>query len=136
MILEEVVNKVPEYKEFLTVAELDASATKLAEEFNTIDKVKIGESGEGRPISYLKIGDEPKNALLFAFPHPNEPIGSMTVEYLSSYLAENPDTVTKLGYTWHLIKAIDPDGAALNEGWFKGMFSPLKYTQRWSGPSP
>jgi hypothetical protein len=119
MILNEVVDKVPYYKEFLTIAELDTSATVLADEFDTVDKIKIGESAEGKPISYLKIGDGPKNALLFAFPHPNEPIGSMTVEYLSRHLAENPELVDKLGYTWYLIKAIDPDGAALNEGWFK-----------------
>jgi hypothetical protein len=75
--------------------------------------VKIGETGDGRPISYLKIGNGSKNALLFAFPHPNEPIGSMTVEYLSKYLAENLDTVDELGYTWYLIKAIDPDRARM-----------------------
>ncbi len=134
MILDEVVDKVPDYKEFLTVDELDASSTKLAEEFDTVNKTKIGESGEGRPISYLKIGEGPKNALLFAFPHPNEPIGSMTVEYLSRHLAENPDTVEELGYTWHLIKAIDPDGAALNEGWFKGKFTPLRYVKEYYRP--
>ena len=110
MILDELVDKVPEYKEFLTVNELDASATILAEDFDKVEKIKIGESREGRPISYLKIGDGPKNALLFAFPHPNEPIGSMTVEYFSSVLAENPDIVDELGYTWYLIKTIDPDG--------------------------
>jgi len=134
MILNEVVDKVPYYKEFLTIAELDTSATVLADEFDTVDKIKIGESAEGKPISYLKIGDGPKNALLFAFPHPNEPIGSMTVEYLSRHLAENPELVDKLGYTWYLIKAIDPDGAALNEGWFKGEFTPLKYVQNYYRP--
>jgi len=134
MILDEVVDKVPEYKEFLTVDELNKSADALADEFDVVKKVKIGESGDGRPISYLKIGDGPKNALLFAFPHPNEPIGSMTVEYLSRYLVENPETVEELGYTWYLIKAIDPDGAALNEGWFKGDFTPLKYAQNYYRP--
>ena len=28
-----------------------------------------------------------------------------------------------LGYTWYLVKCIDPDGTRLNEGWFKGPFS-------------
>ncbi len=134
MILDEVVGKVPDYKEFLTVKELHDSSTRLAEEFNSVEMTKVGESGEGRPISYLKIGDGPRNALLFAFPHPNEPIGSMTVEYLSKYLAENPDYVDTLGYTWYLINAIDPDGAALNEGWFKGGFTPLKYAQNYYRP--
>lgn len=81
MILDEVVDKVPDYKEFLTVRELHDSATRLAEEFDSVEMTRVGESGEGRPISYLKIGDGPRNALLFAFPHPNEPIGSMTVAW-------------------------------------------------------
>lgn len=102
MILEEVVNKVPDYKEFLTVEELDNSSRSLAEEFNSVEMVKTGESGEGRPINYLKIGEGKRNALLFAFPHPNEPIGSMTVEFLSRYLAENPDVTEELDYTWYL----------------------------------
>jgi len=134
MILDEVVEKVPDYKEFLTVKELHDSATRLAQEFDSVEITKVGESGEGRPISYLKIGDGPRNALLFAFPHPNEPIGSMTVEFLSRHLAENPDVVDDLGYTWYLINAIDPDGAALNEGWFKGEFTPLKYAQNYYRP--
>lgn len=134
MILDEIVDMVPDYKEFLTVNELHDSATRLADEFDAVEMIRVGESGEGRPISYLKIGDGPRNALLFAFPHPNEPIGSMTVEYLSGYLAENPDLVNELDYTWYLINAIDPDGAALNEGWFKGEFTPLKYAQNYYRP--
>jgi len=30
----------------------------------------------------------------------------------------------ELGYTWHFIKSIDADGMRLNEGWFKGPFTP------------
>jgi hypothetical protein len=134
MILDEVIDQVPEYREFLTVKELDKSSRLLAEEFNTIEMKKIGESGEGRPINYVKIGEGSKNALLFAFPHPNEPIGSMTVEFLTRFFAENPDIVDSLDYTWYFIKAIDPDGAALNEGWFKGDFTPLKYAQNYYRP--
>lgn len=134
MILDDVINQVPNYKEFLTVKELNNSSNALAEEFDAVENVKIGESREGRPISYIKIGNGAKKALLFAFPHPNEPIGSMTVEYLSRHLAENPDVVDELGYTWYLIKAIDPDGATLNEGWFKGTFTPQKYVQNYYRP--
>ena len=134
MVLEDVIGDVPEYSEFLTVQELDDSSRALAEEFSGVDIVKAGESGEGRPINYLKIGKGKRNALLFAFPHPNEPIGSMTVEFLSRYLAENPDVSEELDYTWYLIKAIDPDGAALNEGWFKGEFTPLKYARNYYRP--
>jgi len=132
--IDEVLDAVPKYKEFLTVKELDVSSTELADEFSEMTLRKIGESREGRPISCMKIGEGDRNALLFAFPHPNEPIGSMTVEFLSKYLAENPDMVKQTGFTWYLIKAIDPDGAALNEGWFKGKFDPVKYARNYYRP--
>jgi hypothetical protein len=136
MIVNEVLEKVPKYTEFMTVKELELSSEKLAQEFGSVQKTEIGKSREGRSISYLKIGKGRRNALLFAFPHPNEPIGSLTIEFLSQYLAENPEITKKLGYTWYLIKAIDPDGAALNEGWFKGKFDPIKYVRHYYRPAP
>jgi hypothetical protein len=132
---DEVLDAVPAFKEFMTVEELDNSSKKLAEEFSEVTLEKIGESGEGRSISCLKIGEGVRNALLFAFPHPNEPIGSMTVEFLSRYLAENPEFTERMGFTWYLIKAIDPDGAALNEGWFKGDFDAVKYAKHYYRPA-
>jgi hypothetical protein len=136
MQLNEILNQIPDYKEFMTVNELDKSSQHLAGEYESVEFTKIGESTEGRPISYLKIGEGAKNALLFAFPHPNEPIGSLTIEFLSRYLAENPEVTSELGYTWYLIKAIDPDGAVLNEGWFKGKFHPVKYAKNFYRPAP
>ncbi|MHA2278843.1 MAG: M14 family zinc carboxypeptidase [Candidatus Kariarchaeaceae archaeon] len=136
MQLNEILKQIPDYKEFMTVNELDKSSQHLADEYESVEFTKIGESTEGRPISYLKIGEGSKNTLLFAFPHPNEPIGSLTIEFLSRYLAENPEVTSDLGYTWYLIKAIDPDGAALNEGWFKGKFSPIKYAKNFYRPAP
>ncbi|MFX0204454.1 MAG: M14 family zinc carboxypeptidase [Candidatus Hodarchaeota archaeon] len=135
MILNEVLEKVPNYNEFLTIEELNESSKKLANDFEPVELTEIGRSREGRPISCLKIGEGVKNALLFAFPHPNEPIGSLTIEFLSRYLAENPEITKELGYTWYFIKAIDIDGAALNEGWFKGEFDPIKYVKHYYRPA-
>lgn len=120
----------------MTVEELNKSSEKLANDFDSVELTEIGRSREGRPISSLKIGEGKKIALLFAFPHPNEPIGSLTIEFLSRDLAENPEITKDFGYTWYLIKAIDPDGAALNEGWFKGEFDPIKYTRHYYRPAP
>jgi hypothetical protein len=135
MDIEEILDKIPEYKEFMTIAELDASSMKLAREFENIELKEIGKSREERPIYCLKIGEGNQNALLFAFPHPNEPIGSMSLEFLSWFLAKNPDFTKETGYTWYLIKAIDIDGAILNEGWFKGEFNPLKYAKNYYRPA-
>ncbi|MFX1417574.1 MAG: M14 family zinc carboxypeptidase [Promethearchaeota archaeon] len=129
MELNEILNQIPNYKEFMRVVELDDSSKKLAKKFENVELIEIGKSGEGRTIYCLKIGEGKKNALLFGFPHPNEPIGSMSLEFLSQFLAENPEFTKELDYTWYLIKAIDIDGAILNEGWFKGDFDPIKYAK-------
>lgn len=119
----------------MTISELNNSSKKLAEEFAHVELNELGKSREERPIYCLKIGEGKENALLFAFPHPNEPIGSMSLEFLSCFLAENPEFTKETGYTWYLIKAIDIDGAILNEGWFKGDFNPLKYARNYYRPA-
>lgn len=133
--LTKILYQIPNYKEFMTINELDNSSKKLAEEFPHVELNELGKSGEGRPIYCLKIGEGEENALLFAFPHPNEPIGSMSLEFLSRFLAENPEFMKETGFTWYLIKAIDIDGAVLNEGWFKGEFDPLKYAWNYYRPA-
>jgi len=135
MNLIEILNQIPNYKEFMTVTELDNSSKKLAKDFDQVDLREVGKSQEGRIIYCLKIGEGKENALLFAFPHPNEPIGSMSLEFLSRFLAENPEITKETGYTWYLIKAIDIDGAVLNEGWFKGEFNPIKYAKNYYRPA-
>ena len=132
--IDEILSQVPDYKEFMTVEELDASSRQLAVKYDHVELLKLGQSDAGHPILCLKIGNGNKNALFFAFPHPNEPIGSLTVEFLSKYCAENSNLLETLDYTWYFIKAIDIEGAKLNEGWFKGEFSPLKYARNFYRP--
>ncbi|MFW9818613.1 MAG: M14 family zinc carboxypeptidase [Candidatus Thorarchaeota archaeon] len=124
MDLKEILDQIPDYKEFMTIAELNASSKNLVREFENVELIEIGKSQEDRSIYCLKIGEGEKNALLYAFPHPNEPIGSMSLDFLSWFLAKNPNFMKESSYTWYIIKAIDIDGAILNEGWFKGNFNP------------
>lgn len=133
-MFENVIEEAPEYKAFYTVDELNTSSEKLAHKHQ--DKVKIfdiGKSRKGENIKALKIGKGKKTALLFGFPHPDEPIGSMTLEYLSWRLAED-SSLDKLDFTWYIVKCIDPDGARLNEGWFKGPFTPLHFALNYYRP--
>jgi len=135
MDIQGVVNKVPDYKVFLTVDEMDRSTKELAKEFPEIVTVfEAGISRNGHSILCMKIGDGPKNALCFACPHPNEPIGAMTMEYFSRELAENDQLREELGFTWYIIKCIDPDGVRLNEKWFKGPFNLFNYTKNYFRP--
>jgi len=131
----QIISDVPDYQVFLTVDELKASAHRLAEQYpDAVEILPVGHSRQGDSIEALKIGDGPKKALLFAMPHPNEPIGSMMLEYLSLRLAEDTALRESLGYTWYLVKCVDPDSTRLNEGWFKGPFSITHYARHYYRP--
>ncbi|MCP4540364.1 MAG: hypothetical protein GY832_24770 [Chloroflexi bacterium] len=131
----DIINDVPDYEVFLTVDELKASTQKLANDYpDVVELMPVGHSRQGDPIQVVKIGDGSKKALLFAMPHPNEPIGSMMLEYLSRRLAEDDALRESLDYTWYMIKCIDPDGTRLNEGWFKGPFSAVNYARHFYRP--
>jgi hypothetical protein len=131
-----ILQDVPDYDAFLTVDELDESSRRLAEEHpESVELFVAGQSREGRPILCLKVGDGAKSALVFGCVHPNEPIGSMMLEYLSRRLSEDHALRDELGYTWYLIKCIDPDGTRLNEGWFKGPFTPTHYMRNFFRPA-
>ncbi len=131
----DVLDNVPDYKTFYTVDELNDSSEKLAAEHpDKVSLFEIGRSKRGETIKALRIGDGKLNALLFGFPHPNEPIGSMMLEYLSRRLVEDDALREELDFTWYLVKCADPDGARLNEGWFKGPFTPLNYALNFYRP--
>jgi len=133
-MFERVLEEVPQYKTFYTVDELNASSEKLARLHpSKVEILKVGKSRRGEEINALRIGNGQKPALLFGFPHPNEPIGSMTLEYLSWRLTED-ESLGKLDFTWYIVKCIDPDGARLNEGWFKGPFTPVNYALNYYRP--
>ncbi|WP_372663542.1 M14 family zinc carboxypeptidase [Cohnella sp.] len=135
MDIKQIVDKIPDYGAFLTVEEMDESSRKLADQYpNVVVLFEAGVSRQGHPILGLKIGNGPLNALCFACPHPNEPIGAMTMEFFSRELAENKALRDELGFTWYIIKCIDPDGVRLNEGWFKGPYSIYNYMKHYYRP--
>jgi hypothetical protein len=126
---------VPEHREFLTLEELRASSRALVAEFPGLARLEeVGRSAEGRPIELLSIGDGGRSVLLVGVPHPNEPIGTLTAEFLARLLCEDSALREHLGVTLHVIKVADPDGLVLNEGWFKGAFSPLRYALNYYRP--
>lgn len=136
MKLEDILRKVPKYKEFLTVDELNENSQALVKEHKDVaELVEIGKSTNGEDIQMLKIGNGEKTAFLFGLPHPNEPIGSMTLETLSNILVKDNNLRHELDFTWLIVKCIDTDGARLNEAWFKGKFTPLKYALNYYRPA-
>lgn len=133
----ELVDGVPRLNCFRTVDELEKASHELAERYpGIVEWRRIGESSEGRPITALIVGEGDRSAFLYGFTHPNEPIGSMTIEYLASRLAVSSELRKKIGYRFILAKAIDVDGARLNEGWFRGPFDLLTYSENYYRPPP
>jgi len=126
---------IPDYREFLTLAELSASSRELARQFPKLATLRtIGTSLEGRPIEMLTIGTGKRKALLLGTPHPNEPVGTLTLEFLSRRLCEDDDLREELDYTFLIVKCSDPDGMLLNESWFKQSFTPLNYAINYYRP--
>ncbi len=80
----------------------------------------------------LRIGDGEAHFLLFASPHPNEPIGAMLVQFLLEELIHNEEL--RAGRSWYLLPCIDPDGTRLNEGWFAGPYTVRNYARHFYRP--
>lgn len=76
----------------------------------------IGRSRSGRDIRMISIGQGSRSALILGVPHPNEPVGALTVEHLIERVLSD-GSLSQLDVQWHFIKAIDPEGLRLNESW-------------------
>lgn len=136
MNIERILAKIPDYKTFYTVDELDEQVHILRNEYPDIVRVnEIGISRKGHSILCMSIGSGKKNALCFACPHPNEPIGAMTLTAMARLFAEDKELLEETGFTWYLIPCIDPDGTRLNEGWFKGPFNITNYVRDFYRPA-
>ena len=134
-MIDRILSKVPAYEYFFTVDELNESSRRLAAEHPERVRIEtVGHSTDGDPIPMLRIGHGEEQLLFFACPHPNEPIGAMTLEALSQQLVEDSELLGER-YTWNLIKCIDPDSTRLNEGWFKGPFTITHYAREFYRPT-
>ncbi|MCK4392872.1 peptidase M14 [Candidatus Bipolaricaulota bacterium] len=133
--MNKIIKDIPDYEEFLTVEELNRGSVKLTREHPSVVELStVGRSRAGDPIQALIIGEGKQTAFLFGTPHPNEPIGAMMIEFLSRKLAEDDEFREWTGFRWVLIKCADSDGTRLNEGWFKGPFTPLHYAENFYRP--
>lgn len=135
-ILDDLIKNIPDYKEFLTVEEMDINSKKIAEDFpKVVTLFEMGRTRANHPLYCLKIGNGSRNALMFGCPHPNEPIGTMMLEYFSKELARNKELRDELDYTWYIVKSWDADGTKLNENWFKGPYTLYNYSRNFFRPA-
>lgn len=113
---------VPHFDSFCSVAELHGLVDRLSSDPRFTIRL-LGRSERGSPIHHVRFGKGSVKALFVAFPHCNEPIGGLTVFGLLSALSAGTPTLADADVEWHVIPCIDPDGAALNEGWTQQKFS-------------
>lgn len=132
----QIETRIPDYQVFWTVDELRKRSDKLVAQYpGIVDETIIGYSRGGEPIYCLKIGQGRKRAIWFGCPHPNEPIGTLTIDFWAETLAQDDTLRKQLDCTFFLVKCIDPDGTRLNEGWFKGPFDFYKYARNFYRPA-
>ncbi|MFI6600776.1 M14 family zinc carboxypeptidase [Nonomuraea sp. NPDC050536] len=119
MDVDKYMTLVPDYAAFPTVDQMHAELDELAAAHPDLVRLRrIGTSRLGEPLRVATIGTGPHDAVIIGGPHPNEPIGALTVSSLLRRLIDDSWLREEFGYRWHLIPCVDPDGARLNEGWY------------------
>lgn len=128
MDLRQIARDIPAYEAYPTIDEQYAATRQLAAAYPDLVQVEtIGATRAGSPIELIRVGTGDQNVLAFGGPHPNEPIGCLSVDFLTRFLCQNSALREELGYQWHFIRCLDIDGMRLNENWFKGPFTPFEY---------
>jgi len=122
----DILSKVKDYDSFLRLEELDKRAFQLSKKYG-FEIREVGKSESDHPMYIIRAGRGSKNAFVWGFPHPNEPIGSLTIDWLIEYFGSNFNALNETGYTWYFMYTADPDGTKLNEELFKGRLTLDKY---------
>ena len=130
------IDTVPSYAGFADVDEISRTLHAIAADHPGKAHVsRVGTSRLGEPIESLVVGSGTRHAVVFAFPHPNEPIGGLSALHLARRLCADDALRASFDLTWHIIGCIDPDGARLNHGWFAGPFTRTHYARHFYRPA-
>jgi hypothetical protein len=113
MDIDAYTNKVRCHDHFPSLDESDDALAAIPGRHTTIGISRLGE-----PLRLLSIGTGSRDVLLLCGPHPNEPVGFLTVLETSRIIAEAPELADGADTAWHFVPCTDPDAARLNEGWY------------------
>lgn len=120
--LMKLLDSVPPVSRFPSQCELMEKVTGLAK--NRAFQVRsIGESKNGMPIHSVRWGRGETKALIVGFPHPNEPVGAVSVLSLFHLFESQSEKMMGDRVEWNIIPCIDPEGMLLNQGWMTQEFS-------------
>lgn len=134
--LVEELRTVPTYERFAGADELEDGLRRIAASAPQAARLRrVGTSRLGSPITCLTVGEGPADALVIGVPHPNEPVGGLTALHLAERLCSAAALRDRLGYRWHIVACIDPDGLRLNEGWLAGPFTRQHYLRHFYRPA-
>lgn len=131
---EEYIERIPRYTEFLTPEEHDRRSRALAASNAAVELNTLGHSRDSNELLCLDIGHGEQTALMFAAPHPNEPIGSMMLDFFAELLATDDEFRESLNWRFLIVKCIDYDGTQRNTGWFDGPYTLSNYAQNFYRP--
>ncbi|GAA3201031.1 M14 family zinc carboxypeptidase [Nonomuraea roseoviolacea] len=130
------MSRVPDFTAFPTVDQMHAELDDLAAAHpDLVTLRRIGTSRLGEPLRVATIGTGPHDAVIIGGPHPNEPIGALTVSTLLRRLVEDAALREDFGFRWHLLPCADPDGARLNEGWYARPSDRRAYAEHFYRPA-
>jgi hypothetical protein len=117
------------------VDELAARAAALAAAGPATARLRrVGTSRAGTPLWLLSVGHGPRQALVVAGPHANEPVGGATVLRLAERVLADDRFTEGADATWNLLLCLDPDGLRRNEGWLAGPYSLGRYFRHFFRP--
>ncbi|MFD9960110.1 M14 family zinc carboxypeptidase [Amycolatopsis sp. NPDC058986] len=127
---------LPDMDRICTVDELEAALATLADDHPEVCRLRrIGTSRLGDPLRMLSVGHGPRHALIVGGPHPNEPLGLLTVLHLARLVTEDPALRDEAGYSWHFVPCLDPDATRMNEDWFGGPYTIRHYHRNFFRPA-
>ncbi len=136
MLLRDIASQVPDYRQLPTVESMRSRTEALRSRSKADVLVReIGRSRLGETIDMITIGSGPMHVLLVGTPHPNEPIGCLTIEFLIEKLIADPSLCSASQCTWHFVKTIEPDGLRLNEGWLARPADASAYLENFFRPA-
>ncbi|MGH8964176.1 MAG: M14 family zinc carboxypeptidase, partial [Actinomycetes bacterium] len=93
----------------------------------------MGNTSDGDALHMFTVHGGPNHVLVIGGPHPNEPAGHQTVLFVAELLATRPELRER--WTVHLLASFDPDGARLNEPWYRTPYDLRRYDRYFNRPA-